>query len=302
VIPIRSTGSSSVVPVIVAERGAARTLRAPMASLSQSPELPDGVVPPAARPPRWPWWLPALALLGTFAIATFALLIGVAVTGKTKPTPAVNIAATFVQDGGLVLCAVLFAFLTRRPNAWQFGLRPTRFWPAVGWLLVAWLGFFVFSALWSVFMHAVGVKLDDDLPQQLGADKSTAALVAVAVLVCVVAPLAEEFFFRGFFFTALRGSLGLWPAAVITGIVFGLIHFKLEFLAPLAVLGFALCLLYAQTGSVLPCIALHALNNTLAFGVTQGWTWQIPAIMVGSLVLLAAILTPVVRRTALAVA
>jgi uncharacterized protein len=122
------------------------------------------------------------------------------------------------------------------------------------------------------------------------------------VLVCVVAPLAEEFFFRGFFFTALRGSLGLWPSAVITGIVFGLIHFKLEFLAPLAVLGFALCLLYAQTGSLLPCIALHALNNSLAFGVTQGWTWQIPAIMVGSLVLLAAILTPVVRRTALAVA
>ena len=273
-----------------------------MASLSQSPELPDGVVPPAARPPRWPWWLPALALLGTFAIATFALLIGVAVTGKAKPTPAVNIAATFVQDGGLVLCAVLFAFLTRRPNAWQFGLRPTRFWPGVGWLLVAWLGFFVFSAVWSVFMHAVGVKLDDDLPQQLGADKSTAALVAVAVLVCVIAPLAEEFFFRGFFFAALRGSLGLWPAAAITGIVFGLIHFKLEFLAPLAVLGFALCLLYAQTGSLLPCIALHALNNSLAFGVTQGWTWQIPAIMVGSLVLLAAILTPIVRRTALAVA
>ena len=271
-------------------------------ALPQAPELPDGVVPPSDRQPRWPWWLPVLALLGTFAIATFALLIGVAVTGKSKPTSGVTIAATYVQDVGLVVCAVLFAFMTRRPSARQFGLRPTRFWPAVGWLLVAWLGFFVFSAVWSVFMHAVGVKLDDDLPQQLGVDKSTAALVAVAVLVCVVAPLAEEFFFRGFFFTALRGSLGLWPSAVITGVVFGLIHFKLEFLAPLAVLGFALCLLYAQTGSLLPCIALHALNNSLAFGVTQGWTWQIPAIMVGSLVLLAAILTPVVRRTALAVA
>src|SRR3954447_15758261 len=104
-----------------------------MASLPTHPELPDGVTPPAARLPRWPWWQPALALLGTFAIATFAALIGVAVTGKTKPTPAVNIVATFVQDGGLVACASLFAFLTRRPTAWQFGLRPARFWPAVGW-------------------------------------------------------------------------------------------------------------------------------------------------------------------------
>jgi len=271
-------------------------------ALPQAPELPDGVVPPSARPPGWPWWLPVLALLGTFAIATFALLIGVAVTGKTKPTPAVNIAATFVQDGGLVLCAVLFAFLTRRPNAWQFGLRRTRFWPAVGWLAAAWGAFFAFSAFWSALMHAVGVKLDDDLPQQLGADKSTVALVAVGILVCVVAPMAEEFFFRGFMFTALRGVLGLWPAALITGFVFGLIHFKLEFLAPLAVLGVALCLLYAKTGSLLPCIALHSLNNSLAFGVTQGWTWQIPVIMVAALVILAAILTPIVRRTAVSVA
>jgi membrane protease YdiL (CAAX protease family) len=271
-------------------------------ALPQAPELPDGVVPPSARQPRWPWWLPVLALLGTFAIATFALLIGVAVTGKSKPTSGVTIAATYVQDGGLVLCAVLFAFLTRKPTAWQFGLRPTRFWPAVGWLGLAWLGFFAFSAFWSVLMNAVGVKLDDNLPVQLGVNDSSAALVLVAVLVCVIAPIAEEFFFRGFLFGALRGYMKLWPAALITGLVFGLIHFKLEFLAPLAVLGVALCLLYAQTGSLLPCIALHSLNNSLAFGVTQGWTWQVPLLMVTSLAILAAILTPIVRRTALSVA
>jgi len=272
-----------------------------MASLPQAPELPEGVVPPAARQPRWPWWLPILALLGTFAIATFALLIGVAVTGKTKPTSGVTIAATYVQDVGLVVCAILFAFMTRRPSAWQFGLRPTRLWPAVGWLCVAWLAFFTFSAIWSVFMNAVGVKLNDDLPEQLGVGNSNVSLVFVAVLVCVIAPMAEEFFFRGFLFGALRGYLKLWPAALITGLVFGLIHFKLEFLAPLAVLGVALCLLYAQTGSLLPCIALHSLNNSLAFGVTQGWTWQIPLLMVVSLAILTLILTPIVRRAALAV-
>jgi membrane protease YdiL (CAAX protease family) len=171
----------------------------------------------------------------------------------------------------------------------------------VGWLCVAWLAFFTFSAIWSVFMNAVGVKLNDDLPEQLGVGNSNVALVFVAVLVCVIAPMAEEFFFRGFLFGALRGYLKLWPAALITGLVFGLIHFKLEFLAPLAVLGVALCLLYAQTGSLLPCIALHSLNNSLAFGVTQGWTWQIPLLMVVSLAILTLILTPIVRRAALAV-
>jgi len=260
--------------------------------------------PPEPSERQWPVWIGFVGLLVAIFVSTVAAGFLYAFGAKDiDNAPAwVDLSAALILEATLLGTAIVGATLVKPVHAWQFGLRPTRFWPAVGWLLVAWLGFFVFSAVWSVFMHAVGVKLDDDLPQQLGVDKSTAALVAVAVLVCVVAPLAEEFFFRGFFFTALRGSLGLWPSAVITGVVFGLIHFKLEFLAPLAVLGFALCLLYAQTGSLLPCIALHALNNSLAFGVTQGWTWQIPAIMVGSLVLLAAILTPVVRRTALAVA
>ena len=241
-----------------------------MTSLTDHPELPEGVVPPAARQPRWPWWLPPLELLGTFAIATFALIIGLAVTGESKPTAGVSIAATFVQDLGLILCAVLFSYLTAKPTPAQFGLRRTRFWPAVGWLAVAWLGFFVFSAFWSVLMNAVGVKLDDNLPQQLGADKSTAALVATAVLVTVVAPIGEEFFFRGFFFTALRGRSASGRRRRSPGWCSGSSRASSdEFLPPLAVLGFALCLLYAKTGSLLPCIALHALNNALAFGVTR---------------------------------
>jgi len=36
----------------------------------------------------------------------------------------------------------------------------------------------------------------------------------------------------------------------------------------LVVLGVLLCLLYWRTGSLLPCIALHALNNGISFVVT----------------------------------
>ena len=50
-------------------------------------------------------------------------------------------------------------------------------------------------------------------------------------------------------------------------------------LVPLAVLGFGLCLIYAWTRSLYPCVALHAVNNAIAFGVTQDWTWQIPLLV-----------------------
>ncbi len=113
-----------------------------------------------------------------------------------------------------------------------------------------------------------------------------------AALTCVVAPICEEFLFRGYVFTALRGWCGTWPAAAITGAVFGLVHFgsapALD-LVPLAGLGFGLCVLYRYTGSLYPCIAAHSLNNSLAFASLEHWGWQIPVLMVAALASIAAI-------------
>lgn len=261
------------------------------------PELPDGARP---APPRWAAWTAPVALIAGFGAAIVGyIVIGVigslAGASLQDPPPAVQIAATVLQDLSLIASALVFARLAARPRAWQFGLRPTRFWRAVGWVVVAWLGFIVFSAVW---VSLLGITERDELPDQLGADESTAALLAVAFLVCVVAPIAEEFFFRGYFFTALRSWKGPWPAAVLTGIVFGGIHAgsaPVGYLVPLAIFGFILCLLYWRTGSLYPCIALHCLNNSIAFGVSQGWGWQIPVVIVGSLALIALLLAPFAR-------
>jgi membrane protease YdiL (CAAX protease family) len=117
----------------------------------------------------------------------------------------------------------------------------------------------------------------------------------------VLAPVAEELFFRGYFFTALRNWKGVWPAAILTGVVFGAIHAgsaPVGYLVPLAVFGFALCLLYWRTGSLYPCIVLHALNNSLAFGVSQGWGWEIPLVMLGANAVILAALLPFRVRVA----
>ena len=139
----------------------------------------------------------------------------------------------------------------------------------------------------------------DDLPQELGADDSTLALVAVAVLVCVMAPIAEELFFRGFCFTALRRWIGLVPGALLTGLIFGGIHAgsaDAVFLPPLAFLGMALCVLYYRTGSLLPCMVLHAFNNSLALGVSQNWDFlAVIALMAGSAAVVLAIVLPFTR-------
>jgi membrane protease YdiL (CAAX protease family) len=120
-------------------------------------------------------------------------------------------------------------------------------------------------------------------------------------VVTAIAPVAEELFFRGYFFAALARWHGPGLAAVLTGVVFGAVHglgqTPVAFLVPLAFLGFVLCLLYQRTGSVLPCIVLHIINNALAFGLDEHWGWQIPVLLVGALGLAALLLAPAVTRT-----
>jgi membrane protease YdiL (CAAX protease family) len=259
--------------------------------LPEHPELPDGV----ERRDGWPRWRPWsawVALLAGFAGALFgALVIGVVASAFgadfTNPPPAANIAGTIVQDLCLIAAALLFARSVSVPRPWQFGLRPTPVWPAIGWMLLAWGAFYVFT---YVFVTVFGLNTGPEkLPKELGAEDSTAAMLAVGFLVAFVAPIAEEFFFRGYFFGALRNWRGVWPAALITGTVFGAIHAggsDAAFLVPLAFLGFALCLLRVRTGSLYPCIVLHCANNSLAYGVSQHWTWQIVVLFVCALALI----------------
>jgi membrane protease YdiL (CAAX protease family) len=63
-----------------------------------------------------------------------------------------------------------------------------------------------------------------------------------------------------------------------------------ESLIVLFVLGSGLCLLYLRTGSLLPCIGLHALNNAIAFAVTKDMAWTLAVLtVVGSVVVSVAI-------------
>jgi uncharacterized protein len=268
----------------------------PPPSFDVAPELPEGVErPPRPESPQWKPWMALAALVAAFGGALFgALVIGVigsaAGSSFADPSPAVSISSTIVQDLSFIGAALLFANISARPLPEQFGLRPTRFWPAVGWMAAAFAAFYAFTLVWVAIL---GVSPDDTkLPDELGVKDSTYALLAVAFLVAVVAPIAEEFFFRGFFYGSLRNWKGPWPAAVITGLVFGAIHVgsaEAAFLLPLGFFGFSLCLLRERTGSLYPGIALHCMNNSLAFGVSQHWGWEIPVLFACSLGLISLI-------------
>ena len=237
---------------------------------------------------RWPAWLSiagfAAGFGATIVLGLFVIVIAGAFGASTKdPPPGVNIGLTVAQNIALVAAAYFFAMLSGRPAAADFGLRPTRLWRSVRLLVGIWIAFFVLSGIWAA---ALGLKEQQSLPDELGADGSTLNALVVIVLVTVIAPLGEELFFRGFFFGALRNWRGPILAAILTGLTFGLVHAgssPVGYLVPLAFFGIGLCLLYEWTGSLYPPIALHALNNSIALGANQKYgVGVIVAMMIGS--------------------
>jgi membrane protease YdiL (CAAX protease family) len=220
------------------------------------------------------------------------------VFGVDSTSPTATISGTVLLDGSLVAVALLFASFVRRPRPWHFGLRRTAFWPAVGWAALGILCFYVFAAVYTV---ALDPNVEQTVAEDLGADESTFGLVAAGFMIICVAPFAEEFFFRGFFYGALRTRFSVAVAAIIDGLVFGLIHFEggtdgLLIVPPLAVLGVVFCLVYERTRSLYPCVALHAMNNSIAYAAQADG--GAVSLVLGPLMIAACALVPRLTRAA----
>jgi hypothetical protein len=232
--------------------------------------------------PNWPAWY-GLAALGIALVVAlfasgilFALLAAVGANVDSN-SPGVTLAATLIQDGALVVAALWLAAKVAPPRPEQFGLRAVPFLRGLKWAAIAFAIFFAFQILYVAAVHPdqKQTTLND-----LGAGSSIAVTILIGVLVVGVAPAVEEFFFRGFFYGALRSQFPFLAAALIDGLVFGLVHAPtgIEAVPPLIALGFAFCVAYEATGSILPGIVLHALNNMIAFGSDKDGSWAVGAI------------------------
>jgi uncharacterized protein len=93
------------------------------------------------------------------------------------------------------------------------------------------------------------------------------ARLALFVLAVGLAPITEELLFRGWIYTSLRFSFGLWPALLLSAALFGGAHYENTHLYALAVfpVGIALAAIRERTESVKASMLFHAVNNFIAF-------------------------------------
>lgn len=154
----------------------------------------------------------------------------------------------------------------------------------------------------TVLIHEA-FPLPSDVLEERDAMLRPRSLVHGAFLVLVAAgagPLAEELFFRGALFTALRPHATTLGTVGTTGLLFTLLHPEPRHWAPILALAVVLGVLRAESGSLWPPLGVHAGFNATGLALelgTDGATERalsLPLVAVGTVASLA-LLVLVVR-------
>jgi membrane protease YdiL (CAAX protease family) len=219
------------------------------------------------RPSRFPYanWGPWVGLLGVIlALGTgIVLSIPAAVLGHRPNgdlTTTGNVIAQLATALGFVAVPMAIASTAGAGSVGEMlarlGVRSFR--PsALKWMAAAVGAYWLFAVAYSLLIVQ---------PEQKDIAEGFGAIPLQVLLIVIAAPISEELCFRGMLYGGLREKLPRLTAALISGLVFGGLHAitGISAVPPLIVFGLILALLYEKTGSIVPGILLHMLNNGLA--------------------------------------
>lgn len=184
------------------------------------------------------------SVLQTFlAVIVYALTLGIVIAGPYLWTkrPIVSL-----QTLGLA----------RLPSWTDIGLAPITYFvyaiASVSLLaaVISWFPGLPLDQAQDVGFQAMGSRIDN--------------LLAFLTLV-VLSPLAEETLFRGYLYGKLKAYVPAVLAALVTSLLFALVHFQLNVGIDVFVLSLLLCGLRSLTGSIWAGVLVHIIKNGVAY-------------------------------------
>jgi membrane protease YdiL (CAAX protease family) len=222
---------------------------------------------PPARRPAFPYanWGAGAALFGVVLALGAGIVLGIPVViidhpAKGDLSTAADAAVQLATALGFLIVPFALAATRGAGSVGEAGRRLglRRFRPSgLGWMAAAVGAYLLFAA---VYVAIAGEPKQEDIAEGFGA-------VPIQILLIVIAaPISEEVCFRGMLFGGLRERLPRVGAALLSGAIFGALHALtgVSAVPPLIAFGFILALLYEKTGSIVPGILLHMLNNAVA--------------------------------------
>lgn len=238
----------------------------------------SGLVWSAVRQLRVRRFLPPERYRGPAVLILLALVLVIASVANAPFGS--DIAALLGGDGDLTLLGAAVILVSTQAAlllvSWAFVHRPNalaglpRFpgrdpggavLAGLGWGLAAWFGATLLGALVVALLNALGLA-----PEPQAAEQALELLEPWIVVpaVVIVAPIAEEIFFRGVVFNAWLREGGRRWAFIGSSALFAVIHLSLASLVPIFVLGLALAWIYDRTGNLIAPIVMHAVVNGIS--------------------------------------
>ena len=133
-------------------------------------------------------------------------------------------------------------------------------------LFVKLLGMFGATTLVLLFLLAFPSSIDAVnailLEGSLQPEKPTIAVfLLLFVSLCIFTPIWEEIFFRGILFRRLAMRYRTTTSAVVSSLIFGLLHFGGNSIFHAVLVGLLFCYIYASTQNIWIPIILHGMGN-----------------------------------------
>jgi len=222
---------------------------------------PEGQPPPASPSIGGP----GTALLGLVLAIGAGIVLGIPAVIVDNPSggklsTGTNVAVQVATALGFLLVPMAIAVRAGASSAGEalrwLGIRSFR--PsAIQWMFAAVVAYLFFATAYTALF---GAPHQEDIAEGFGPLPIQIALIVFA------APISEEVCFRGMLYGGFRQRMPTVLAALASAAVFGLLHAitGISAVPPLIAFGFILALLYEKTGSIVPGIILHMLNNATA--------------------------------------
>lgn len=179
--------------------------------------------------------------------------------------PSILLSAGLAGLEGIALIGAVYLLGLRRCNLdWSsVGLRPLpRIW-LVNSVLLALIVIPLAGLVALIIQLALGRPLENpQVPFLAPGGFSWFGLISMFFLGGIVAPFAEELFFRGVLYRWLRGRWGIWVGILGSSLIFGAVHGEVSIAGAAAVLGLILAWVYERSQSLWPPFIIHAINNS----------------------------------------
>lgn len=168
---------------------------------------------------------------------------------------------TYMMLTASAVCSItlLSLFVWRKWSVVSPAYLRSRQWGVFFWTALATVGTLVPAVWLQEQMAWLPDDMSGTLKEIIGSDYGY-------FIICIFAPVVEEVIFRGAVLRALLSAFNRhWYAIAVSALVFAVAHLNLAQMPHAFITGLLLGWIYYRTGSVLPGILLHWINNTAAF-------------------------------------